>query len=78
MARTILNNYLLSRQTNLIATKVAVASVLRTNTQKYPDGYYCLISVKYTRQFASMFADMSIIIFQDDKAKVGLGVLAVD
>ncbi|CAG8798949.1 16770_t:CDS:2, partial [Gigaspora margarita] len=43
--------------------------VLRTDTQKHPDGHYCLVSVKYARQFASMFADMSVIIFQNDKAK---------
>ncbi|CAG8833970.1 22799_t:CDS:2 [Gigaspora margarita] len=62
MARTILNNYLLSRQTNSIATKayrhpvwVAIASISRTDTQEHPDRHYCL----------------------DDKAKVGLGVLAV-
>ncbi|CAG8752264.1 16048_t:CDS:2, partial [Cetraspora pellucida] len=57
--------------------EVAVAGVSRTDTQEHPDGHYCLASVKYVRQFASMFADMSVIISQDDKAKVGLRVPAV-
>jgi hypothetical protein len=84
MARTTLNNYLLPRQANSNAAKahhhpewVAVAGVSRTDTKEHLDRYYCLASVKYVRQFASMFADMSVIISQDDKAKVGLGVPAV-
>uniref|UniRef100_U9UL61 C2H2-type domain-containing protein n=1 Tax=Rhizophagus irregularis (strain DAOM 181602 / DAOM 197198 / MUCL 43194) TaxID=747089 RepID=U9UL61_RHIID len=84
MARTTLNNYLLSRQANSIAAKahhhpvwVAVAGISHTDTQEHIDGHYCLASVKYVRQFASMFADMSVIISQDDKAKIGLGMPAV-
>ena len=84
MAWTTLKNYLLPRQANSIATKahhhpawVAVAGVSRTDTREHPDGHYCLASVKYARQFASMFADVSVIISQDDKAKVGLGMPAV-
>ncbi|CAG8846171.1 1060_t:CDS:2, partial [Gigaspora margarita] len=56
---------------------VAIAGVSHIDTQEHPDGHYCLASVKYAKQFVSMFADMSVIISQDDKAKVGLGVLAV-
>ena len=84
MARTTLKNYLLPRQSNSIAAKahhhpawVAVSGVSRTDTREHSDGHYCLASVKYARQFASMFADKSVIISQDDKAKVGLGVPAV-
>ncbi|CAB4489746.1 unnamed protein product [Rhizophagus irregularis] len=84
MARTTLNNYVLPKQSNSIAAKahhhpawVAVAGVSRTDTQEHIDGHYCLASVKYAKQFASMFADMSTIISQDDKAKIGLGVPAV-
>ncbi|CAG8687882.1 9119_t:CDS:2 [Cetraspora pellucida] len=36
------------------------------------DEHYCLASVKSVRVFASTFANFSIIISQDDKAKVGL------
>ncbi|CAG8780207.1 34497_t:CDS:2 [Gigaspora margarita] len=84
MARTTLNNYLLPRQANSIATRayhhpawVAVSGVSRTETQDHPDGHYCLVSVKCAKQFASLFANVSVIISQDDKAKVGLGVPAV-
>src|SRR6266498_2140560 len=79
-----LNNYLLPRQSNSIAAKahhhpawIAVAGISRADTQEHIDGHYCLASVKYARQFTSVFADASIIISQDDKAKVGLGVPAV-
>ncbi|CAB4473773.1 unnamed protein product [Rhizophagus irregularis] len=84
MARTTLNNYLLPRQSNSIAARahhhpawVAVAGVSRTETRDHPDGHYCLASVKSAKQFAGVFADMSIIISQDDKAKIGLGIPAV-
>ncbi len=84
MARTTLKNYLLPRQSNSIAAKahhhpawVAVSRVSHTDTRKHSDRHYCLASVKYVRQFASMFADISVIISQDNKAKVGLGVPAV-
>jgi len=83
MVQTTLNNYLLPQKANSIAVKVhhhpawvAAAGVLRTDTQEHLDGHYCLASVKYVRQFASMFADVSVIISQDDKAKIGLEVPA--
>jgi len=84
MARTTLNNYLLPHQSNSIAARahhhpawVAVAAVSRTEMRDHPDGHYCLASVKYARQFATAFADKSVIISQDDKAKIGLGIPAV-
>src|SRR3954447_24700774 len=84
MARTTLNNYLLPHQSNSIAAKahhhpawVAVAGVSRTETRDHPDGHYCLASVKYAKQFATIFAEKSVVISQDDKAKIGLGVPAV-
>ncbi|PKY60731.1 hypothetical protein RhiirA4_431338 [Rhizophagus irregularis] len=89
MARTTLNNYLLPRQSNSIAAKAhhhpawvsvatrVTAGVSRTETRDHPDGHYCLASTKYARQFATAFADNSVVISQDDKAKIGLGVPAV-
>jgi len=41
------------------------------------DEHYCLASIKAARVFAEVFADEAIIISQDDKAKVGLGIPAV-
>ncbi|CAI2173660.1 13497_t:CDS:2 [Funneliformis geosporum] len=58
-------------------TWVAVAKVLYTNTQDHPDEHYYLASIKYAKQFASIFADVSVIISQDNKAKVGLRVSVV-
>ncbi|CAG8844542.1 18533_t:CDS:2, partial [Gigaspora margarita] len=56
---------------------VSVASVSHTETHKYSNTHYCFASIKYAKQFVSSFADMSIIIFQDDKAKIGFGVSAI-
>ncbi|CAJ0641515.1 2201_t:CDS:1 [Entrophospora sp. SA101] len=84
MARTTLNNYLLPHQSNSIAARahhhpawVAVARVSCAETRDHPNGHYCLASVKCAKQFATVFADMSVVISQDDKAKIGLGVPAV-
>ncbi|CAG8817080.1 486_t:CDS:1, partial [Cetraspora pellucida] len=61
---------------NLIAAKahkhlakVAITKVLYINTQEHFDGNYCLASVIYIKQFASMFTDISVIIFQNNKKK---------
>ena len=39
--------------------------------------YYCLASIKATKVFAKVFADKAVIIFQDDKVKVRLGISVV-
>ncbi|CAG8611448.1 203_t:CDS:2, partial [Scutellospora calospora] len=77
MARTILDNYLLSRQSNSITTKahhylawILVAGVSCTDTHEHPNSHYCLASVKCAKQFASVFSDMSVVISQDNKAKI--------
>ncbi|CAG8810833.1 35705_t:CDS:2, partial [Gigaspora margarita] len=84
MSRSSLNNYLLPHRSNSIVAKahhhpawVAVAGVSRDETKEHPDEYYCLASVKGTKQFAKTFANLSVIISQDDKSKIGLGVPAV-
>ncbi|CAG8838549.1 2907_t:CDS:2, partial [Gigaspora margarita] len=38
---------------------------------------HTIIQLKCAKQFASLFANVSVIVFQDNKAKVGLGVPAV-
>ena len=45
--------------------------------KSHTDEHYCLASVKAARIFAEVFADETIIISQDDKAKIGLGIPAV-
>ena len=57
--------------------KVGLASVARTDMKQYVNEHYCLASVKVTQAFAGFFASDSIVISQDDKAKVSLGIPAV-
>ncbi|CAG8653877.1 10988_t:CDS:2, partial [Scutellospora calospora] len=83
IARTTLNNYLLPRQSNSITAKahhysawVSVAGVSRTDIHEHPDDHYCLASVKCAKQFASVFSNMSVVISQDNKAKIGLRIPA--
>ncbi|CAG8854986.1 34397_t:CDS:1, partial [Gigaspora margarita] len=45
--------------------------------REHQDEHYCLASVKGAKQFAKTFASASIIISQDDKSKIGLGVPAI-
>ncbi|CAG8793017.1 11707_t:CDS:2, partial [Dentiscutata erythropus] len=47
---------------------VLVAGVLYTDIHEHPDSYYCL---------ASVFSNMSVVISQNDKAKIDLGILAI-
>ncbi|CAG8589287.1 3078_t:CDS:1, partial [Scutellospora calospora] len=54
-----------------------VVIVLRNERAEHQDSYYCLASVKAVRQFASLFLTFSVIISQDDKAKVSLSIPAV-
>ncbi|CAG8484579.1 17764_t:CDS:2 [Gigaspora margarita] len=49
----------------------------RSEMKPHIDEHYYLASVKLVRVFASTFANFSLIISQDDKAKVGLGIPAV-
>ncbi|CAG8835585.1 24695_t:CDS:2, partial [Gigaspora margarita] len=58
-------------------TKVALASIARTNMKPHANKHYCLALVKATWIFAKIFANNAIIISQDNKVKIGLGVPAV-
>ncbi|CAG8826945.1 19993_t:CDS:2, partial [Gigaspora rosea] len=58
-------------------SKIGLASVARTDMKPHIDEHYCLASVKVARVFTEVFAKDSIIISQNNKAKVGLGVPAV-
>ncbi|CAG8846460.1 6398_t:CDS:2, partial [Gigaspora margarita] len=51
--------------------------VSQNEKRDHIDGYYCLVSVKNARNFASVFADQSVILSQDDKAKVSVGIPAI-
>jgi len=43
----------------------------------YPDNHYCFVSIKCARQFATVFTDMSVVISQDDKAKISFRIPAL-
>ena len=84
LSRQTLSTYLLPRHANTFAAKrhhhpaqIAISSVARTEMKVHVDEHYCLASVKLAKTFAENFPDDSIIISQDDKAKIGLGIPAV-
>ena len=84
LSRTTLNNYLLPHRSTTISAKahyhpanIAIASVSRNEKNEHCDEHYCLASVKGAKQFAALFLTQSVIISQDDKAKIPLGIPAV-
>ncbi|CAB4415079.1 unnamed protein product [Rhizophagus irregularis] len=79
LSRTTLNNYLLPSRSNTKAAKtyhhpaiVANTSVSRNERNEHIDEHYCFASMK-----GALFSTNSIIISQDDKTKVPLGIPAV-
>ncbi|CAG8832415.1 4115_t:CDS:2, partial [Gigaspora margarita] len=50
---------------------------MKSEKKEYIDEHYCLASVKGIKQFAAMFLRDSVIISQDDKAKVPLEIPTV-
>ncbi|CAG8839784.1 36143_t:CDS:2, partial [Gigaspora margarita] len=84
LTRQTFSTYLLPRYPNSHQAKhhrypvqIKVSAVSRSEMKFHVDEHYCLTSVKMVREFAAIFANHSLIISQDDKAKVGLGVPAV-
>ncbi|RIB07348.1 hypothetical protein C2G38_2214703 [Gigaspora rosea] len=56
---------------------IQINSVSKNEIPEHIDEHYCLQIVKGAKQFASAFASYSLIILQNDKAKVPLGIPAV-
>ncbi|CAG8602695.1 17481_t:CDS:2 [Gigaspora margarita] len=56
---------------------VSVTRVSRDETKEHPDEHYCLASVKGARQFAQTFSNVSVIVLQNNKSKIGLDIPAV-
>lgn len=84
LSRTCLRNHLLPKNKSTIAARahhhpamVAVAGVSRDLRRSHVDEHYCLASVKAAKLLARSFASHSVIISQDDKAKVPVGIPAV-
>ena len=84
ISRQTLSTYLWPKHPNTFAAKrhhhpalVQIQSVSWNEKSDHPDSHYCLASVKSARTFAATFHDHSIIISQNDKSKVPLGISAV-
>ncbi|CAG8837901.1 5573_t:CDS:2, partial [Gigaspora margarita] len=56
---------------------IQIQSISQNEKSDYPNSHYCLASVKSIQKFATTFHNYSIIISQEDKSKVPLGILAV-
>jgi hypothetical protein len=84
LSRTSMRNYILPRNNRSLSARahhhpalVGIAGVNRDEKKAYLDGHYCLASVKNAKNFAVAFADQAVILSQDDKAKVSVGIPAV-
>ncbi|CAG8819797.1 18372_t:CDS:2, partial [Gigaspora margarita] len=60
-----------------LSYQFGLASVARTDIKQHVNEYYCLVSVKAARVFAAVFASNTIVISQDNKAKISLGIPVV-
>ena len=84
LSRTSMRNYILPRNNRNLSARahhhpalVRIAGVNRDEKKDHIDSHYCLASVKNVRHFATTFADWVVMISQDDKAKVAVGIPAV-
>ena len=84
LSTSTLRNYMLQNNRNSIAAKahyhpamVGIVNVSQSKKKEHIDSHYCLASVKVSKSFVSIFSDLMIIISQDDKVKIGFGILAV-
>lgn len=84
LSYTTLNNYLMPSRSNIKAAMthhypaiIANAFVLQDERNKHIDEHYYLASVKEAKQFAAIFLTHSVIISQNNKAKVPLSIPAV-
>ncbi|CAB4473969.1 unnamed protein product [Rhizophagus irregularis] len=84
MANSTTQNYLQPRHSNTKEAKrhhhpaqIRLAAVGRNEMSDHVDEHYCLASIKGIKSFASAFSQNVVLISQDDKAKVPLGIAAV-
>ena len=84
LSRTSMRNYILPRVNRSLAARahhhpalVGIVGVNRDEKKDHIDGHYCLASVKNAKQFAASFSEQVVILSQDDKAKVAVGIPAV-
>ncbi|PKB95475.1 hypothetical protein RhiirA5_385935 [Rhizophagus irregularis] len=84
MAKSTLQNYMQPKhpgskeaQRHHHPAQIRFAAVRRDEMNSHVDEHYCLASVKGVKSFATAFPQDVLIISQDDKAKVPLGMAAV-
>ncbi|POG78579.1 hypothetical protein GLOIN_2v1766467 [Rhizophagus irregularis DAOM 181602=DAOM 197198] len=84
MANSTTQNYLQPRHSNTKEAKrhhhpaqIRLAAVGRNEMSDHVDEHYCLASIKGIKSFALAFSQNVVLISQDDKAKVPLGISAV-
>ncbi len=56
---------------------VRIANISQSEKKEHIDSYYCLASIKASKSFTSTFSSLVVMISQDDKAKVNVGIPAV-
>ncbi|GBB94372.1 hypothetical protein RclHR1_23400003 [Rhizophagus clarus] len=84
MAKSTLQNYMQPKhpgskeaQRHHHPTQIRFAAIRRDEMNSHIDEHYCLTSIKGVKSFATAFPQDVLIISQDDKAKVPLGMAAV-
>ena len=84
LSMSTLRNYMLPNNRTSIAARahhhpamVGIANVSRSEKKEHIDSHYCLASIKASKSFASTFSNLVVMISQDDKAKVNVGIPAV-
>jgi hypothetical protein len=82
MAKSTTQNYLQPRHPNTKEAQrhhhpaqIRLAAVGRNEMNDHVDEHYCLASIKGVKSFASAFSQDVVLISQDDKAKVTIGIL---
>ncbi|CAG8849335.1 10354_t:CDS:2, partial [Gigaspora margarita] len=60
------------------SVQIKISAVSRSKMKPHMNEHYCLALVKIARVFATTFASNSLIISQNDKAKISLNMLAVN
>ncbi|CAG8837658.1 15956_t:CDS:1, partial [Cetraspora pellucida] len=84
LSMSMLRNYLLPNNRSSITARahhhpalIGIANVSRSEKKEHVDTHYCLASIKASKTFASTFPNISVLVSQDNKAKVNVGIPAV-
>ncbi|CAG8794173.1 15391_t:CDS:1, partial [Cetraspora pellucida] len=56
---------------------IEIANVLQSEKKEHVDTHYCLALIKALKTFTSTLSNISVLVFQDDKTKVNVGISAI-